>query len=218
MMIKSKGLKGGQWQKNEGGKLQQRPNVTFDILMAKYKEGRAGVRGHENRTIQNTKPDSLVSLGQARASIRGCENQTIQNAKPDSPVSLGQANTSTAGGSSGKWSWTPSRQSMESQDRRQQDHHRTPYFPVGPSMPGRWRPPPMTYPPCPPWAGWYGLWAPPPMPFHPGWSGHAEGFSYGGFYAGDGRHRYPFKIMFHRCILHDEINITRSHLHMLFKK
>jgi hypothetical protein len=48
-MIKPKSLKGGQWQKNEGGKPQQRPKATFDILVAKYKEGRAGIRGHENR-------------------------------------------------------------------------------------------------------------------------------------------------------------------------
>jgi hypothetical protein len=40
-MIKPKSLKDDQWQKNEGGKPQQRPNATFDILMAKYKEGRA---------------------------------------------------------------------------------------------------------------------------------------------------------------------------------
>jgi hypothetical protein len=30
--------------KNEGGKLQCHPKATFDILLAKYKEGRAGVR------------------------------------------------------------------------------------------------------------------------------------------------------------------------------
>jgi hypothetical protein len=80
-MIKPKNLKGGQWQKNEGGKPQQCPKATFNIRMAKYKEGRAGIRGCENRTIQNTKVDSLVSLG--------------------------QANTSTTGSSSGKRSRTP---------------------------------------------------------------------------------------------------------------
>jgi hypothetical protein len=47
-MIKPKSLKGGQWQKNEGGEPQQRPKTIFDILMAKYKEGRASVRGHKN--------------------------------------------------------------------------------------------------------------------------------------------------------------------------
>jgi hypothetical protein len=62
-MIKPKSLKGGQWQKNEGGKPQQRPNATFDILVDKYKEGRASIRGHENGTIRNTKPNSPVSLG-----------------------------------------------------------------------------------------------------------------------------------------------------------
>jgi hypothetical protein len=30
-MIKPKSLKGGQWQKNEGGKAQQHPKATFDI-------------------------------------------------------------------------------------------------------------------------------------------------------------------------------------------
>jgi hypothetical protein len=29
-------------------------------------------------------------------------------------------------------------------------------------------PPPMMYPPCPPWAGWYGPWTPPSMHFHIG--------------------------------------------------
>jgi hypothetical protein len=47
-MIKPKSLKDGQWQMNEGSKPQRRPKATFDILMAKYKEGRAGLRGHEN--------------------------------------------------------------------------------------------------------------------------------------------------------------------------
>jgi hypothetical protein len=57
-------------------------------------------------------------------------------------------------------------------------------------MPGPWGPPPMMYLPCPPWAGWYGPWASPPMHFHPGWSGLAENFSHGGYYAGDGHYVY----------------------------
>jgi hypothetical protein len=46
-MIMSKSPKDGQWQKNEGGggKPQHRSKVTFDILMAEYKEGRVDVRG-----------------------------------------------------------------------------------------------------------------------------------------------------------------------------
>jgi hypothetical protein len=58
------------------GKPQRCPKATFNILMAKYKEG--------------------------KVDIRDCENQTIRNTKPDSPVSLGQASTSTVGTSSGK--------------------------------------------------------------------------------------------------------------------
>jgi hypothetical protein len=50
-MIKPKSPKDGQWQKNEVGKPQRRPKATSDILLVKYKEGRADVRGHENRTI-----------------------------------------------------------------------------------------------------------------------------------------------------------------------
>jgi hypothetical protein len=59
MMIKPKSPNNGEWQKNEGGKPQRRPMATSDILMAKYKEVRAGIRGVKigpsgmpNRTIQ----------------------------------------------------------------------------------------------------------------------------------------------------------------------
>jgi hypothetical protein len=50
-MIKPKSSKDDQWQRNEGTKLQQSPKATFNILMAKYKEGRAGIIDHENQTI-----------------------------------------------------------------------------------------------------------------------------------------------------------------------
>jgi hypothetical protein len=70
-MIKPKSLKDGQWKKNEKSKPQWRPKATFDILMAKYKEGRADTREHENQTIQNTKPDSPGSLSQASSSAVG---------------------------------------------------------------------------------------------------------------------------------------------------
>jgi hypothetical protein len=50
-MIKPKSPKDGQWQKNEGSMPHRCPKATFDILMAKYKEGRADIRGCENQTI-----------------------------------------------------------------------------------------------------------------------------------------------------------------------
>jgi hypothetical protein len=117
MIIKPKSPKDDQWQKNEGGKPQRRPKATFDILMAKYKEGRVGIRGHKNRTIRNTKPDNLVSLS--------------------------HASTSTTRSSSGKRSQTPPRQNSEGQDRYQQDYLLVPYFSIGPPMPGAWGPSPM---------------------------------------------------------------------------
>jgi hypothetical protein len=64
-MIKPKSPKDGQLQKNEGGNTQRCPKATFGILNAKYKEGRAGIRGRKNQTILNTKLDSSVSLSQA---------------------------------------------------------------------------------------------------------------------------------------------------------
>jgi hypothetical protein len=144
-MIKPKSPKDSQWQKNDGGKPQHHPKATFNTLMAKYKEGRASIRGHGNRTIQNPKPDSSVSLSQASSSAAGC--------------------------SSSKRSRTLPRQNSEGLDYHQQEYHPTPYFPIRSPIPGPWGPPLMMYPPCPPWAGWYGPWTSPLMHFHPGWSG-----------------------------------------------
>jgi hypothetical protein len=59
-MMKPKSPKDGHWQKNKGSKPHLCAKATFDFLMAKYKEGRAGIRSHENRTIQNPKSDSSV--------------------------------------------------------------------------------------------------------------------------------------------------------------
>jgi hypothetical protein len=133
---------------------------TSDILMTKYKEGRVGIRGHKNQIIRNSKLDNLVSLSQA---------------------------TTTT---SGKRSRIPPRRNSEGRDRRQQDYHSMPYFLVKSSMPRSWGPPPMMYPPCPPWTGWYGPWAPLPMHFHLVRSGYAEGFGYGGYNVGDGHYGY----------------------------
>jgi hypothetical protein len=109
-MIKPKSPKDDQLRKNEGSKLQKCPKATIDILMAKYKEGRAG--------------------------IRGCKNQSIQNTKSDSLVSLSWASTSAARSSSGKQYQTPPRQNSVGQDHRQQEYHLVPYFLVGLPMPG----------------------------------------------------------------------------------
>jgi hypothetical protein len=92
-MIKPKSPKDGQWQKNEGSKPQRDPKATIDILMAKYKEGRASIRGRKNWTIRNTKPNS--------------------------PVSLSQVNTSTTGSSSGKRSRTPPQGNSKGRDHHQ---------------------------------------------------------------------------------------------------
>jgi hypothetical protein len=150
--------------KNEGSKPQRRPKATFDIIIAKYKEGKADIRGHKSRTIWNTKPDNLISLS--------------------------QASISTARSTSDKRSGTPPHQNSEARDRRQQDYDPVPYFPIGLPMLRLWGPLSMMYPPCPPWAGWYGPWAPLPMHFHPGWSRLTEGFDHGGYYAGDDRYEY----------------------------
>jgi hypothetical protein len=51
-MIKPKSPKDGQWKKNKRSKPQSHPKATFDILIAKYREGKAGIRECENRTIR----------------------------------------------------------------------------------------------------------------------------------------------------------------------
>jgi hypothetical protein len=59
-MIKPKSPKDDQWGWGGGGG-----------PMAKYKQGKADIRSHENRTIWNTEPDwntKLVSLSQAGTS------------------------------------------------------------------------------------------------------------------------------------------------------
>jgi hypothetical protein len=44
--------------KERGGKMQRRPKATFDILMAKYKEGRVGIRG--TKTGPSEIPNRIV--------------------------------------------------------------------------------------------------------------------------------------------------------------
>jgi hypothetical protein len=47
-MIKPKNPKDDHWQQNEGSKPQRRPKATFNILITKYKKGKAGIRRCEN--------------------------------------------------------------------------------------------------------------------------------------------------------------------------
>jgi hypothetical protein len=51
-MIRPKNPEIGRWKKNERSKPQSHPKVTFDILIAKYEDGKARIRGHKNRTIR----------------------------------------------------------------------------------------------------------------------------------------------------------------------
>jgi hypothetical protein len=44
-MIRPKNLEIGRWKKNERSKPRSHPKVTFAILMAKYKNGKAGFKG-----------------------------------------------------------------------------------------------------------------------------------------------------------------------------
>jgi hypothetical protein len=50
-MIRPKISEIGRWKKNKRSKLRFHPKATFDILMAKYRDGNAGIKGRENRTI-----------------------------------------------------------------------------------------------------------------------------------------------------------------------
>jgi hypothetical protein len=47
-MIRPKNLEIGRWKKNKRSKPRSHPKVTFDTLMAKYRDGKASIRGHKN--------------------------------------------------------------------------------------------------------------------------------------------------------------------------
>jgi hypothetical protein len=46
IMPKNPGI--SRWKKNKRSKSRSHPKVTFNILMAKYIDGKAGFRGHKN--------------------------------------------------------------------------------------------------------------------------------------------------------------------------
>jgi hypothetical protein len=50
-MIRQKNPKIGRWKKNERSKPRSCPKATLDILMAKYRDGKAGIKSRGNRTI-----------------------------------------------------------------------------------------------------------------------------------------------------------------------
>jgi hypothetical protein len=126
-VIKPKSLNDGQWQKNEGGKPQRRPKTTFDILLTQ-------VQGRQGRRQGARNPDHP-------------ESQTRQSDFPKSGQDI--------------CSWELVRQAIsdhtqqhsEGRERHRQDYHLAPHFPIGPPIPGPWGPPPMKFPPCPPWWG-----------------------------------------------------------------
>jgi hypothetical protein len=51
-MIRPKNPEISRWKKNEKSKPQSRLKVTFNILMVKYRDGKAGIKGHKNWTIR----------------------------------------------------------------------------------------------------------------------------------------------------------------------
>jgi hypothetical protein len=51
-MIRPKNPKIGRWKKHERSKPRSHPKATFDILMAKYRDSKAGIRGRKNWTIR----------------------------------------------------------------------------------------------------------------------------------------------------------------------
>jgi hypothetical protein len=80
-MIKPKSLETGQWNKNERSKPQSHPKATF-ILMAKYREGRAGIRERENWTNRFPKLDHLFPLDQVSTSTSGSSSNKKSRTPP----------------------------------------------------------------------------------------------------------------------------------------
>jgi hypothetical protein len=65
-MIRPKNQEIDRWKKNKRSKPRSHSKVTFDILMAKYRDGKAGFRGHEYRTIRFPCIRSVLLRQQAR--------------------------------------------------------------------------------------------------------------------------------------------------------
>jgi hypothetical protein len=61
------------------------------------------------------------------------------------------------------------------------------YFSIRLPMPEPWGPPPMMYPPCPPWGGVV-RYVDSAVHFYPIWSGPAEGFDHRSYYTEDDRY------------------------------
>jgi hypothetical protein len=81
-MIRLKNPEIGRWKKNKRSKSRSHPKVTFDILMAKYRDGKAGFKGHENWTIQFLKSDYPVFLYQASISTTASSSGNQSRALP----------------------------------------------------------------------------------------------------------------------------------------
>jgi hypothetical protein len=67
-------------QEERGSKPRSRLKVTFDILMAKYRGGKASIKGHENRIIRFSKSDYPISLDQASTSAAGSSSSNQSRA------------------------------------------------------------------------------------------------------------------------------------------
>jgi hypothetical protein len=70
-MIRPENTEIGRWKKNERSKSRSRLIATFNILMAKYRDGEADIRGRGNWTIWFPISDHLVFLYQASTSKAG---------------------------------------------------------------------------------------------------------------------------------------------------
>ena len=100
----------GRWKANERRQSPPRPKANFDTLLAKYKDGRAGVRKREEKYAKNSRPAHSVGSSSSRAST------------------------------SGKRSRTPPRSRLGEEDHQYDYFHDAPRPPFGPPMPGPWGP------------------------------------------------------------------------------
>jgi hypothetical protein len=66
-MIRPKNPKIGRWKKNERNKSRSHPKATFNVVMAKYRDGRAGIRDRKNWAIQFPWVGSVVLWQEPRS-------------------------------------------------------------------------------------------------------------------------------------------------------
>ena len=72
----------GHWKTNERRQSPPCPKACFDIVLAKYKDGQAGVRKHEEKHVKDSRPPHSVGSSSSCAPANGNRSRTPPHPHP----------------------------------------------------------------------------------------------------------------------------------------